>query len=208
MFAIITSILLRRGVFLAGIYFLIGGARSGKSSYGEKLAKSLSAKVAYIATSKITDEEMEKRISSHRKRRPRIWKTYEIDDENINEEGIKKIIESISKEDINTVIIDCITNLLFRIIYDYKLDSIEVIRNEVERVAEKEVISFFKSFLEELRESRLNVIIVSNEIGMGVVPAFPLGRIFRDLMGIVNKIIAEASDEVYLFIAGLKQRLK
>jgi len=193
---------------LAGIYFLIGGARSGKSSYGEELAKSLSDRVAYIATSKITDEEMERRISSHRKRRPRIWKTYEIDDENIKKEGIKKIIESISKEDINTVIIDCITNLLFRIIYDYKLDSVKVIRNEVERAAEKEVISFFKSFLEELKESRLNVIIISNEIGMGVVPAFPLGRIFRDLMGIVNKKIAEASDEVYLFIAGLKQRLK
>ncbi|MCJ7727291.1 MAG: bifunctional adenosylcobinamide kinase/adenosylcobinamide-phosphate guanylyltransferase, partial [Actinobacteria bacterium] len=64
------------------------------------------------------------------------------------------------------------------------------------------------SLLEELRESKLNVIIISNEIGLGVVPAFPLGRIFRDLMGIVNKNIAEVSDEVYLFIAGLKQRLK
>lgn len=193
---------------MARIYFLIGGARSGKSSYGEELAKSLYGRVAYIATSKITDEEMEKRILYHRKRRPKNWKTYEIADKNIDEQCIKKIIKSISKENINTVIIDCITNLLFRIIYDYKLDSIKIIRNEVERAAEKEVTSFFKSLLEELRESKLNVIIISNEIGLGVVPAFPLGRIFRDLMGIVNKKIAEASDEVYLFIAGLKQRLK
>ncbi|GAH94960.1 unnamed protein product [marine sediment metagenome] len=66
----------------------------------------------------------------------------------------------------------------------------------------------FLSLLEELEKSKLNVIIISNEIGLGVVPAFPLGRIFRDLIGVVNKKIAEASDEVYLFIAGLKQRLK
>lgn len=193
---------------MARIYFLIGGARSGKSSYGEELAKSLYGRVAYIATSKITDEEMEKRILCHRKRRPKNWKTYEIADKNIDKQGIKKIIKSISKENIKTVIIDCITNLLFRIIHNYKLDSIKIIRNEVERALDKEVISFFKSLLEELEKSKLNVIIISNEIGLGVVPAFPLGRIFRDLMGVVNKKIAEASDEVYLFIAGLKQRLK
>ena len=193
---------------MAKVYFLIGGARSGKSSYGEEMAKSLSSRVAYIATSKITDEEMERRVSIHRKRRPKAWKTYEINDKVINETSIKSIIKNILKEDIDTVIIDCITNLLFRIVYDYKLDSIKVIKNEVEEAVEKKAISFFISFLKELKKSKLNIIIISNEIGLGVVPAFPLGRIFRDLLGTINKKIAEASDEVYFFVAGLKQRLK
>ena len=84
---------------------------------------------------------MEKRILYHRKRRPKNWKTYEIADKNIDKQGIKKIIKSISRENIDTVIIDCITNLLFRIIHNYKLDSIEIIRNEVERALDMKVTS-------------------------------------------------------------------
>ena len=67
---------------------------------------------------------------------------------------------------------------------------------------------YFGYFLQRISQTDLNIIIISNEIGQGVVPAFPLGRIFRDFMGMINKNIAKVSDEVYLFIAGIKQKLK
>jgi len=172
------------------------------------LASSLSGRVAYIATAKIIDEEMKKRVSQHKRRRPGSWKTYEIKSMQVKVGDIDKILSDIKLEEINTILIDCLTNLLFRIIDRYNLDNIEIINNRVEKEIEKKVTLFFKTILSRLKSSNLNVIIISNEVGMGVVPAFPLGRIFRDLMGIVNKEAVLVSDEVYLFVAGLKQRLK
>jgi len=172
------------------------------------LASSLSGRVAYIATAKIIDEEMKKRVSQHRRRRRGSWKTYEIKSGQVKVGDIDKILSDIKLEEINTILIDCLTNLLFRIIDRYNLDNIEIINNRVEKEIEKKVTLFFKTILSRLKSSNLNVIIISNEVGMGVVPAFPLGRIFRDLMGIVNKEAVLVSDEVYLFVAGLKQRLK
>jgi len=193
---------------LSKIYLLLGGTRSGKSTFGEKLAASFSDKVAYIATAKITDKEMEKRIVQHRKRRPAYWKTYEIKNFPVRNKDIDNILANIKSEKINTLLIDCITNLLFAVIDEYDLSDRETVSNKVEEEIEKKVISFFKVFLSKLQSSNLNIIMISNEIGMGVVPAFPLGRIFRDLMGIINKEISSVANEVYLFIAGLKQRLK
>lgn len=196
------------GVLLRKIYFLIGGARSGKSSFGEELAASIPGRVAYFATAIITDREMEKRVRTHQGRRPDGWKTFEIRDPVGKIEDIEKIIGSIISEKFDTVLIDCITNLIFQIIDRYKIDDIEILTNEEEERIEKEVMAFFKAFIEILKKSNLNIIAISNELGMGIVPAFPLGRIFRDLMGAVNKDMAQASDEAYFFVAGLKQRLK
>ena len=190
------------------IYLLIGGARSGKSSFGEKLAASISGRVAYFATAIITDREMEKRVRTHQGRRPNNWKTYEIREPLGKIEEIEKIFEDISYNKFDTVLIDCITNLIFQVIDRYKIDDLEILTNQEEEKIEKEVISFFKAFIKILKKSDLNIIVISNEIVLGVVPAFPLGRIFRDLMGAVNKEMALVSDEVYFFIAGLKQRLK
>ncbi len=190
------------------IYLLLGGARSGKSSFGEKLAASISGRVAYFATAKITDKEMEKRVRTHQGRRPKNWKTFEIKSPLVKIEEIERILGSISSNKFDTVMIDCITNLIFQVIDRYKRDDLEVLANKEEEKIEKEVLMFFEDFIKILKKSDLNIIVISNEIGMGVVPAFPLGRVFRDLMGTVNKEMADVSDEVYFFIAGLKQRLK
>ena len=88
------------------------------------------------------------------------------------------------------------------------MDKKEIIDNDTESRVEIEVMDFFSYILNKLRSTKMNIIIISNEIGLGVVPAFPLGRIFRDLMGMVNKQLASSADEVYFFIAGIKQRLK
>jgi len=193
---------------LSKIYFLIGGARSGKSEYSEQLAASTSGKVAYLATAQLIDDEMKKRIDCHRKRRPESWKTFEFKKDTIEIGEAEKIFSKIISENFEVVVIDCITNLLFRLIYRYNLDNIEIIDNALEKEIEKEAGSFFEKFLEILKDCNLNIIIVSNEVGLGVVPPYSFGRIFRDLMGIVNKRIAAASDEVYFFVAGLAQRMK
>ena len=193
---------------MAKICLVLGGARSGKSSFGEELASSLPGKTGYLATAKITDVEMEKRVDIHRRRRPADWITFEIEKEGSDKEEIDIIISSMESNGIKTVIVDCITNLLFRIIDNYKLDDMEIIENRLEEKIEEEVLDYFEYFIQRISKTDLNIIIISNEIGMGVVPAFPLGRVFRDLMGMINKNIAKVSDEAYFFVAGIKQRLK
>lgn len=189
-------------------YFLLGGARSGKSSYAEELAKNLSDEVAYIATAEITDEEMQKRIDIHKSRRPVMWKTFEFNSVTPAIKDFEEIIKAVVLENYKVVIIDCITILLFRLIHKYRLDDMEIIDSGLEKKIEQETDIFFSEFIKIISAANLKFIIVSNELGMGVVPSYPLGRVFRDLMGSANKQFASASDEAYFFIAGLKQKIK
>ena len=197
---------------MSRIFLLLGGARSGKSSYAEKMAEKMSQNVAYIATSEIIDEEMEKRVLVHRKRRPSTWETYEIENRYPVLDDFEKIFSQILKNKHDVVIIDCVTILLFRIIHEFKIDESDIINSEIEKQIEKKVKAFFSGLLEMLRKisssKNIDFIVVSNEVGMGIVPAYPLGRIFRDIMGMINIMISENADEVYFFIAGNKIRIK
>ena len=197
---------------MSRIFLLLGGARSGKSSYAEKMAEKMSQNVAYIATSEIIDEEMEKRVLVHRKRRPSTWETYEIENRYPGPDDFEKIFSQILKNKHDVVIIDCITILLFRIIHEFKIDESDIINSEIEKQIDKKVKAFFSRLLEMLRKisssKNIDFIVVSNEVGMGIVPAYPLGRIFRDIMGMINIMISENADEVYFFIAGNKIRIK
>lgn len=199
-------------MLMSKIHFLLGGARSGKSEYSENLASSFSAKVAYMATAEIIDEEMQKRIEIHRKRRPEGWLTLEFKESNISIDDFNPVLESAILAKTEVILIDCITNLLFRIVYKHRVEDLEIIDNAFERKIEAEVMDFFERFLSALKsvrdDNKLNVIIVSNEVGLGLVPPYPFGRVFRDLLGLVNKKIASASDEVYFFVAGLKMKMK
>ena len=190
------------------IYFLLGGARSGKSEYAENLALSLSDKVLYFATARIIDEEMKKRIQLHKNRRPKNWKTIEIDKDLVLFADVKEIINEAVLQNYSVLIIDCVTNLLFRLIYKYNLDNLDVIENKLEKEIEEEVMMFFDNFLNLICKINLDIIIVSNEVGLGIVPPYPFGRVFRDLLGLINKKIAAVSDEVYFFVAGLKLKIK
>jgi adenosylcobinamide kinase/adenosylcobinamide-phosphate guanylyltransferase len=194
------------------IYFLLGGARSGKSEYSENFASSLSEKVAYMATAEIIDEEMQKRIELHRSRRPAGWQTFEFKESIISIDNFNAVLESVMSAKMEVILLDCITNLLFRIVYKHKVEDLEIIDNAFERKIEEEVMEFFERFLLQLIKARdehnLNIIIVSNEVGLGLVPPYPLGRVFRDLLGLVNKKTASISDEVYFFVAGLKMQMK
>ncbi|MFB0528239.1 MAG: bifunctional adenosylcobinamide kinase/adenosylcobinamide-phosphate guanylyltransferase [bacterium] len=174
------------------LILILGGARSGKSSFAVAQAKKLSsgqsgvAGVAYVATASAVDEEMKRRIERHRKRRPASWKTIE---ERVD---ISKILAKLEK--VSIVIIDCLTILI----------SNFLLSGEKEAAILKKI----KELSRTLKRRNLTTLIVSNEVGMGIVPENRLGRSFRDIAGQSNQIVAELADEVYLLEAGIPVKIK
>ena len=166
---------------------ILGGARSGKSEHAETLALNSNSKVAYIATCMWKDGEMEERIKNHQKRRPSSWKTVE------EPKNIASIVPAIDKN-FDTVIIDCLTIYTSNLIFE-KLSRDEILQN-------------ITSMTDALKSASFNTIIVSNEVGMGIVPEQELGRKFRDIAGNVNKLVASVADEVLFIIAGIPMKLK
>ena len=182
------------------ITFILGGARSGKSSFAINLAKEKSDKVAYIATASPTDEEIIERIRIHKSSRPNSWLTVE------KSENIAAAINDLP-DTINLVIIDCLTYLTFNILNRWHWDgSITDTKNTVQ--AELKVMKEADHLISSINKSRANFILISNEVGLGLVPPYPLGRVFRDVMGRFHQMITANSSEVYMLIAGIPMRLK
>lgn len=181
---------------------ITGGARSGKSSYAEKLAKDLKGNILYIATSIPFDEEMKQRVKKHQESRPKEWDTYE---------GFKNLGSVIKSQahQYDGILIDCVTimvtNLLFDYIGDYDVDNLVKDKtDEIERSIEKDI----KALLEAIKACDIPVILVTNELGSGIVPERKLGRIFRDIAGRMNQIIGANVDEVYLAVCGIPLKIK
>jgi len=176
------------------LIFITGGARSGKSNFAEKMAAKISKEVAYIATGQPLDDEMKIRIKKHKDRRPINWKTYE--------EPIE-VRELVSRLDLEkeVILIDCLTlltsNLLLR-----KEDKVEDSRWQ------EEILLEIKKLAEISYKVPAQVIIVSNEVGMGLVPDNPLGRAYRDILGRANSIIADKADEVFMIVSGIPLKIK
>ena len=173
--------------------FVLGGARSGKSRYAhdlaERIEKERGGQVVYLATGSAGDEEMRERIAKHRKSRPGKWKTVEAECE---------VSTAIAEEctGSSVIIIDCMTLLITNILLAKGEDAEEFVLAEVDQIIEK------------AGKAEADVIIVSNEVGTGIVPEYKLGRIFRDIAGRVHQFLAAEADEVYFLTAGLAQRLK
>ena len=173
------------------ITLILGGARSGKSHYAQQLAAELGSKVLFVATGEALDEEMQARIAEHKKSRPRNWRTAEI------ATGIgKKIARQIG--DAEVVVIDCITLLISNLLSG-ELDYPE---------AEKLVQSEINELIDAMDKLDASFVIVSNEVGMGLVPENKLGRIYRDLLGKANQLLASHATEVYLMVACLPVQVK
>ncbi|MDP2910837.1 MAG: bifunctional adenosylcobinamide kinase/adenosylcobinamide-phosphate guanylyltransferase [Candidatus Omnitrophota bacterium] len=171
---------------MAKITLILGGARSGKSTYAVSLAKK-HKKVAFIATCQPLDKEMRERILLHKESRPRNWKTFE------EPKDIGGLLGKIGNE-FDCIIIDCLTLLISNLMLTgYK---------------EKEVLRKIEAMLVILKKNKAKVIIVSNEVGMGLVPANKLGRDFRDIAGKVNQAAAEESDDVFFTISGIPMKIK
>lgn len=168
------------------IIFILGGARSGKSDYAMKMLRGKKG-AAFIATCEPLDKEMKKRICLHRISRPKDWRTYEIYDE------MSGSIKEISKNH-KWAIADCMTLLISNLIM--KKNTARNIEMEVDKI------------ITNIKSSGLNIVIVSNEVGLGIVPDTRLGRDFRDIAGRANQKIARAADKVYFMVSGLPWRIK
>ncbi len=169
--------------------FLIGGARSGKSSHAQKLAEQSGVSVTFIATAQALDDEMSTRIQKHQQERPASWATLEIPFD------IASKLDSLQTE---VVILDCATllvsNLMMKFIENDLVDekkSMQAVRVEIEEL------------LSHIRQHKQNWIIISNEVGLGLVPPYQMGRVYRDLLGWVNQQLAREADEVFWMVAGI-----
>jgi len=169
------------------VYFITGGARSGKSAFAEKLAVSLKGKRAYIATAQALDAEMAAKIEKHRKDRGTRWDTYE------EPLAVEELLAKLSgKYDI--VLLDCLTLWLSNIMARADCDG--------------NVQSRFEDLVAAVRAFKGTCIVVSNEVGLGIVPDNPLARKFRDSAGTMNQKMAQAADEVYFTASGIPMKIK
>jgi len=173
------------------IILLLGGARSGKSARAQQMAEEMGGRVLFCATAQPLDEEMLRRIEAHRKSRPSGWNTIEAPVDVGN-----KLVQSISGYD--TIIIDCITLLISNCLCTGVSDR------EAAAAVSKEI----ESITRLMRQRDFNFILVSNEVGSGLVPDNKLGRTYRDLLGQANQQLAACADEVYFMAAGLSLKMK
>lgn len=177
---------------------ITGGARSGKSSLAERLAASVSDRVLYIATSQVTDEEMAERIRLHRQARPAHWRTWE---------GSQQLANVIDQQAAGeAVILECITtliaNLMFELTGETPVEAIDF------AVVERAIQQQIDELLAACARSPATIYLVTNELGMGIVPENRLARHFRDIAGRVNQRLAAAAESVFLVISGIEVKIK
>lgn len=187
---------------MSDFVLVTGGARSGKSRFAELLAQNTYQAVTYIATAQIWDNEMAKRVEKHRLSRPQEWSLIE------EPYDITQVLFQLTNQN-SVVLLDCITlwlsNLLLRKTsqyQDWERDS-----SQVDNI-EREIIEDVHKLVLAANQIPPKVIFVTNEVGQGIVPDNPLSRVYRDLAGKTNQILAEAAEEVYLVVAGYPIEIK
>lgn len=176
---------------------IIGGARSGKSTHALRLAEESHLPVSLIATARAGDAEMSERIRRHREDRPAEWKT------------VEEPLDLASALDVEArpgrcVVIDCLTLWLTNCLLEDGIEHAEAAATCPAPTCERRVAAFLGS----LAKAEGEVLLVSNEIGLGLVPAVALCRRFRDEQGRLNQAVAAACDQVTLLVAGLAWPLK
>lgn len=187
---------------LGRIIYFTGGSRSGKSKFAEQYIFDGGYKDRiYVATAIVFDDEMRARVKKHREQRGEEWITIE---------GYKNLTELVKPhlKKGGVILLDCLTNMVTNLMimekgYDWDhLPDEEIVK--IENEIQKEV----EEFLDFIKTQEQDLIIVSNEIGMGIVPAYALGRHFRDICGKMNQIAAAKADEAYFVVSGIKMKLK
>jgi len=179
--------------------FILGGIRSGKSKYAGEIAGEISKnenkKIVYIATyvNDRNDAEMNERIELHKKHRPDNWTAVETG--KISDVGLK-----ISETKDTIIIIDCLTLLISNFLAENNNADENDITNEIEKM--------IKEIREVIKKNNNKVIIISNEVGQGVIPANKISRRYIDLLGRANQLIAKHSAQFYFMFAGIPMRIK
>ncbi len=181
------------------LVYITGGARSGKSTFGEEYVKNFNNEKIYIATAKVWDEEMKDRVEQHKEQRGNNWETIEA------YKDFDILLNNINSK--SSILLDCITNMISNIIFEEEIDWDNVSKTQVDQIEKKVNIEIDKLITFGKNHKGL-LVMVSNELGMGLVPPYPLGRHFRDIAGRINQKLAKVSDEAYLIVSGLELRLK
>lgn len=177
------------------LILILGGARSGKSTHAEKLAREHGGDaVLYIATAEARDDEMRERVRAHRASRPPAWRTLE---------APVRVGERVEEESRGSrvLLLDCLTLLASNAL----LAAGEGAPPERAEAAVRDEVD---SLIGAWRRSTATWIVVSNEVGLGIVPAYPLGRVYRDALGRANQRLAAEASHVLFMVAGLPLRLK
>jgi len=169
------------------IYLITGGARSGKSAFAEKMASELTGKRAYLATAQALDPEMAARIEKHRKDRDAAWDTYE------EPLAVAELLKKLSGR-YDVVLIDCLTLWLSNVMAHTDGDDIVALRSA--------------DLVAAIQDFNGVCIVVSNEVGLGIVPDNPLARKFRDFAGTLNQKVARSADEVFFTASGIPVKIK
>ncbi len=178
--------------------FILGGARSGKSRFACELAAKLSKNVLFVATGIAFDKEMKTRIALHKSERPKTWKTLEV----IN--GVGDIVIK-SKCDAQVIVLDCLSMLINNIFFIAGHKK----RNCLDQKTVKEIVDCeVEKLLSCFDKTNAHVIIVSNEVGLGIVPKNKLARFYRDCLGWANQRVAQYANKVYWMAAGIAVKIK
>ncbi len=182
------------------LLLITGGARSGKSGYAERLVADLGARIAYLATAAAVDAEMEERITRHQVRRPPSWQTFE------TPVAPSRVIDA-EGERFDAMLLDCLTVMIGN-----RMLGPELNWNHPEISAlnalEEEIMAEIEALIRAADATGTSLLIVSNEVGCGVVPPSAMGRFFRDCAGRANQRLAEAADGVVLVAAGIPLWIK
>jgi len=202
-----------KGGFGSKLIFILGGARSGKSAYALKLAESTPGKRLYLATAEALDDEMAARIKKHKKERVNTWTTIEepirvadvIRKNNPPSPPFAKGGQGgLSGKKYNVILLDCLTLWISNLMHTANRSSPLAGEGKGGGRITKEI----HSLISACKNSQANIVIVSNEVGLGIVPDNPLARQFRDIAGYANQKIAQAADEMYFVAAGIPVKVK
>jgi len=180
-------------MLLSRFTLITGGARCGKSRFAELLAAHTKRPVVYIATAQIGDEEMALRVKKHQQQRPSTWRLIE------EPRNIRDTLLQLKDEDV-IILLDCVTLWLTNLL----IADGDLSNNE----RETQILDVVKEVAQLAQKIKPQVIFVSNEVGQGIVPEYPLARAYRDLAGRSNQILAHSADDVYLVVAGLPMEIK
>ena len=178
-----------------------GGARSGKSTYAETVAQESGLAIGYIATGLAMDADMSARIERHKAQRPADWPTFEM------YRDFAALEDDARFDACGLFLLDCLTILVTNHMMDSGLDFDVCPASEVDRL-EESVAAEVDALLDLMARCGKRLIVVTNEVGMGVVPAFRMGNLFRDMAGRMNARVARRADEAVCMISGLPLRLK
>ena len=198
---------------------ILGGARSGKSRYAEELAVRLAGDepVIYIATATPSDDEMRARIAAHQAARPAHWRTLEAPRDPAG--ALRAELDRNPAQPTRVLLLDCLTLLAANLLMDgippgdeeeagRALDPLDHFGLEETQAAEARVMRALDDLLAVYHAGNASLIVVSNEVGMGIVPAYPAGRAYRDILGRANARLAAEADAALLMVAGLPVELK